>query len=407
MLLFLRNQKIQFALLQWAFWSTWSSFASFYVFYFSEQGYSSTNIGLFLSIMTLMGLIGQLFWGYICDLKRTIKRVFIFCITIIALIILLFPYYQNAYLIMLAMGGIGFLWTAQQSIIDSWILQSSTELRENYGFTRAWGSLGFALIAVIFGKVIQMYGWNIIFIGYPLLSLLIIIIASKIEDGYQKDLLTANQNEKSVVVNPFLLFKNFEYIYLLIIATLIFMPNTIMISFLPMFLKNVGGTTSHQGLALFFIAISEVPTLLLSKQFIIKYNYRVILLFSAIFYIVRLTLLSLATSPAMIIGVGMLQALSFAVFLPTVRYSINQIAPDSLKTTAQTFATCSYLGLGGVLANSLGGVAIDYFGVRVLLYACIGIIAIVIAILLVTIIINKEFKVKEVSIEESLSKEAV
>ncbi|WP_141677943.1 MFS transporter [Orenia metallireducens] len=82
--------------------------------------------------------------------------------------------------------------------------------------------------------------------------------------------------------------------------------------------KNVGGTTSHQGLALFFIAISEMPMLFLSKKFIIKYKYRVILLFSAIFYIIRLTLLSLATSPIMIIGIGMLQALSFAVFLPTI-----------------------------------------------------------------------------------------
>jgi len=389
LLSFFRSEKIKFSLLQGFFWSAWGSFASFYVLYFHDQGYSSTNIGIFLSVMTFMGLIGQLFWGYICDLKKTIKKVFIFCVISVALIVFLFPYYKNIYLIIIAMGGIGFLWTAQQSIIDSWILQGTENLRNNYGFTRAWGSAGFAVTAVLFGKLIENYSWDIMFKGYALITFLVVLTALIIKDGYQLENIYVDQNNGVGSLELMSLFKNFEYLYIVLISTMIFMTHTAMINFLPVILSSVGGGSKHQGFALFFIAMSDVPTLIFSKKFIIKYHYKKLLLVAAFFYFLRYTLLIFASSPEFIIVIGILQSLSFAVFLPVIRYPINQISPNKLKTTAQTFAACSYLGLGGIIANSFGGLIIDNFGIKKMLFSCIIIIIIVI-ILLISSIFKKE-----------------
>ena len=137
----------QFSLLQAFFFSAWAAFAGFNVYYLREAGFSNTEIGFAMSVMMGMGVLGQTFWGYVCDRFRSVKRVFIFCMVLLATTIALYPFNASIVTVTLSMGLIGFLWMPQQSIIDSWIFASSKELGRNYGFMRAWGSLGYALVA--------------------------------------------------------------------------------------------------------------------------------------------------------------------------------------------------------------------------------------------------------------------
>ncbi len=358
----------KFSALQWFFWSSWGTFGAFNVYHLGEQGLSNSLIGIMLSVMTLSGIVGQYLWGYACDRLRTTKKVFIFCFGALAIIIFFFPtYLVSPVRIGIALGLIGLFWAAQPSIIDSWTVETSPQMARNYGFTRAFGSVGFAIIATFFGRVIDLYGWNVMFYGFAILALITMFIASTIEDGHLR-----TANAVSQRVDPKKLFKNTEYVLLLVAATVIFIGYQSTMMFLPAILRSVGGTPADQGIAMSINAISEMPLFLLSVWYLRRFRPPLLLFCSAAFYVLRIFVLSQAASPQMVISAGLLQSMSFGIFLPTMVYYIKLIAPDGLKTTAQTIATGSYFGIGGVLGSVLGGRTIDAFGVSVMLYGALG-----------------------------------
>ncbi len=67
------------------------------------------------------------------------------------------------------------------------------------------------------------------------------------------------------------------------------------------------------------------------------------------------------------IAACLLQGLSFAIFLPSARLHVSSLAPEGLKTTAQTVAMAFYFGVGGILSSFFGGIFIDARGIKSLL----------------------------------------
>lgn len=369
----LKRQIIQYSLLVLLYYCTTCVFNSFFVYYLKTKGYKNTNIGIVLLINIICSIIGQYFWGYICDIKRTIKKVFIFCMFLLILCVFLVPrIVTNISLILLLSGMIGFLQGPMPAIIDCWILQSSKEIEVYYGFIRAWGSIGFAIVANFFGGLIYKYGWQLMFKSFAIFAALAIAITIFIKDSYRYDYNSSNCNYK--VVNPLILFNDSRYTFLIIISILIFIPEQVCSLYLSIIIKNVGGTPKDLGIALFANAMWEIPMLFLFKYLIKKFKADSLILISAFFYFIKIVVLIFCINPTMIIYTSIFQAVSFAIYLPASKYYINKIAPYNLKTTAQTVATACYVGISGLITSYFGGVILDKFGVIVLLKiaACIG-----------------------------------
>lgn len=363
------NTIRKFSLLQAFFFSAWAAFAGFNVYYLREAGFSNTEIGFAMSVMMGMGVLGQTFWGYICDRTRSVKRVHILCMVLLATTVSLYPLNRTIVSVTLSMGIIGFMWMPQQAIIDSWIFASSAHLARNYGFMRAWGSLGYALVALIFGRAIELFGWNIMFVTHVFLAAVTILIAVTLKDAHKA---RSSKQEDSPIktataarsVNPLELFQNKEYVFLLLASVLLFIPNRLAVQFMPEMIRFVGGTPTHHGVSLFINAVSEVPILFWSTYFLARFPSRLLLVFASIFFPVRLTLLFFASTPGAVMAASVFQGLSFGVFLPTIRYFINEISPNHLKTSAQSIATASFFGVSSVVGSFLGGYVIDTFGMR-------------------------------------------
>lgn len=395
-----KKQITKFSLLQWAFWSSWAIYGGYLVYYLTDMGYSNIEIGTIISVRTAMGLIGEPILGYLSDIYNTNKLLFILGMIVIALVVLPFPYY-NWWLILLATAIIGFFWAPQQSILDSWILKSSEKLAHNYGFMRAWGSLGFAIVVVIFGKALDIFGWGILFVAHAILLIITAIIAFyihdaphynekpsnknniidqeyKTEEKYNQDINNkeinnqekyyndASINTEKVNRNPLILFKNIEYTMILISSILVFIPANIIFIYLPNFIKGVGGTTTLLGIVLFLNAISEAPIFFIGKKMLIKFKPIPLLLIATIFYLIRIIVVYEAVSQINFLLFGVLQSMSFGVLLITARFHINNLAPEHLKTTAQSVFTMSIFGIGGIFASLFGGAIMDIYGMTVL-----------------------------------------
>lgn|GEM_PF-517550 len=420
-----KKKFAQFSALQWTLWSAYCTFGGFIAFYLTENGYSNTGIGLAFSALTFTGVLGQLFWGYICDWKRTTKWVFIICTLAMILVVLPFPLFDTLPLVIMGFGLFGFVWNTLPPVLDSWVLQSSEKMSKNYGITRAAGSVGFAIVASFFGTMIETFGWNVMFTGFAVLAGTTVLLAlftedsyarvefidgSGVEDGYgfdseeeaeiaREELKGEGEGEERP--HPLTLFQNFDYVFLIIVSFILFLPFHVVMRFMPVIIKSVGGTPADQGLTMFVTAISEVPLLLASKYLLERYRPKPLLIVATTFYTLRIALLILAGTPQFVIAVGALQSLSFGVFLPTTRHYINDLAPKGLKTTAQTIAGGIYFGVGGILAGVLGGMILDRFGVRPTLIA--GVCLSSLAVLLLVLKLLREANVQTGSLSKKLA----
>lgn len=66
----------------------------------------------------------------------------------------------------------------------------------------------------------------------------------------------------------------------------------------------------------------------------------------------------------MIVVGGLFAPGYFALFFSALRYRISRIAPNHLKTTAQSGITIAFSGISGVIAGSLGGYLIETIGIN-------------------------------------------
>jgi predicted MFS family arabinose efflux permease len=384
----------EFSFLQFFFWSSWAVYGAYLVYYLSDLGYSNMRIGTLMSLRTFMGLIAPPIVGYICDRLENRKMVFIIAMSLMGLVITPLTFYGD-FMLAVSIGIVGFLWEPQQSVLDSWILETSVHTAHNYGFMRAWGSIGFAIIVTVFGQVIDKFGWQVHFLSYGVIIFIVVIIALNIKDNSYSELqqkeddlegieaeevktealkLGADKKVESELdeKNIMRLFKNKDYIFILFITLLIFIPNQMIFVYLAPIIKSVGGDSTDLGYMFFFNALSEAPIFFAAKYFLEKYKTNSLLLFSAFFYLIRFIVAAAATSPVYFLFFGMLQSLSFGVFLVTVRYYVKLVAPAALKTTAQSIAMMSAFGAAGIIGSLLGGYLIDNYGMAVMFNVTIG-----------------------------------
>ena len=400
----------EFSFLQFFFWSTWAIYGAYLVYYLTDLGYSNMRIGTLMSIRTFMGLIGPPIIGYICDRLESRKYVFIISMFLMAVFVAPLTFYGDL-MLAITIAVVGFLWSPQQSVLDSWILETSDHTAHNYGFMRAWGSIGFAIIVTVFGQVIERFGWRAHFLSYGVIVFIVIIIALNIKDNSYSDLHQKKvEKDKETEIktedlklnkaeevegelddkNVMRLFKNPDYIFILFITMLIFIPNQMVFVYLAPIIKSVGGNSTDLGYTLFFNALSEAPIFFVAKYFLEKYKTNSLLLFSAFFYLVRFIIVAAADSPVYLLFFGMLQSLSFGVFLVTVRYYVKLVAPAALKTTAQSIAMMSAFGVAGIIGSLLGGYLIDNFGMPVMF--SVGITLSSLAVLVLVFVVIRDRK---------------
>jgi len=374
------------------------------------------RIGTLMSIRTFMGLIGPPIVGYICDRLESRKTIFIISVFLMGVFVTPLTFYGDL-MLAVSIAIVGFLWEPQQSILDSWILETSAHTAHNYGFMRAWGSIGFAIVVTVFGQVIDKFGWRVHFLGYGVIAFIVVVIAFNIKDNSYSDLQQKeelktetknNKQNKNIITedmelaaakdvevelddkNIMLLFKNPDYIFILFITLLIFIPNQMIFVYLAPIIRSVGGDSTDLGYTLFFNALSEAPIFFVAKYFLEKYKTNSLLLFSAFFYLLRFIIAAAATSPVYFLFFGMLQSLSFGVFLVTVRYYVKLVAPAGLKTTAQSIAMMSAFGAAGIIGSLLGGYLIDNYGMQVMFRVGISLASLAVLVLVFVVIRNQK-----------------
>jgi len=360
--------------LQFIFWATFAAYYPFTVVFLQAKGFNNTTIGTILSINSFIVIFAQPFWGMVSDRLRSVKKVFLFCMIVAALIIQFFPFISSVIGMTLLLATLTMFESPLSPLMDSWVIQEIRNEQDlSFGNIRLWGSLGYSLFAYILGILVDRASMRYNFIIFAIMTAIVILLTRNIKDEATASTISLKDMKISKLL------KNYSYITFLLFSIVIYIPHKASYSFLPNLLIAVGGSPGSQGIASAVMAFSEIPLFLASHKLLKRYKPIHLILASAVFFLLRQVTYLTATTPEQVIWAQVFHGPSFALFLNGAVYYIDSLAPDELKSTAQTLATSLYGGVSGILANYGGGWVIDNLGIRKL-YS-IGIWAIIIVTL--------------------------
>lgn len=390
----MKNKITQFNCLFGFLGITTCIYSTFIMPYLRAKGFTVTELGVFSSINITLSIFGQFIFGYLCDATKTIKKIIIFNIITLFMIALTMQLNTNTALIVGFIAAFGFFQGPLSVLCDSWVLSSEKTISQSFGSIRAWSSVGWALCAILMGTVIEKFGWKVFFLCYMIMLLVTLTVILNIADIH-KSKKPSNKDEK---INPFTLFKDYRYLFIVIIMLLLTTTHQTM-SFLYVKINNLGGNSKHIGISSFVMAISELPIFFSSKYIVKKFRLTSLLIFCSGMYMIRMLLLSISSSYIQVIALGILQMVTFAVYVIGYKFFIADIAPSNLQVTAQSVAA-SICAIGSIIFSSVAGYLIDKHGINALF--TIGVVTSAVAmgfLLLYTVLIRRN-KLKEVKINE-------
>ena len=107
------------------------------------------------------------------------------------------------------------------------------------------------------------------------------------------------------------------------------------ITFLGVTIKSMGGGDSLIGLAATIAAVAEIPFMFFSGRMMRRMGMQRMLWVSMFFFTLRIGLYGFMPVPAWAIGINLINGPSYVFFWNSAVNYANQMAPDSLKATAQ------------------------------------------------------------------------
>jgi PPP family 3-phenylpropionic acid transporter len=283
----------------------------------------------------------------------------------------------------------GVTWMPLEALLDTWILSTDDLPHSDYGSIRSGGSLGFSIITLFFGSLIVRFGFKVSPMAFILSGSLLFFLA-----------LTTNTHTRKAPTRMGLrqvrlLLSNKKYIALLGLSILIFIGHMGINNFYIYVVNRVGSNESLIGQAAALAAFVEIFGFYLAGKLQKKIDPMLLMIAIAIGSFCRIFFLAHSYSLLGILLTAAIQGLTFSLFLGTFKIYISEITPISLLASAQTLGASTYFGISSILANIIGGILIDDYGIESFYNSLIIIALVAIVYSLALYAANRFYKARE------------
>lgn len=334
-----------------------------------SKGVSATTLGTILASGVVAGLIGYNVLGYISDKIRRFDLIILFLYTTGFLCMAVIENTTAILVIFIAYMVYGFASTPIDGIIDTWTIESYQDntIKRYFGIIRSGGSLGYSIAIITSGLLISnadhfqniipfSYAAGLLCIGYMLYM--------KANRNINKFYGAQKKEKQNLWGNIKELFAVKQYSFLLAICLLLHIPINIITLFTPYLFYSLGGGSRDQAIFAGLGAMFEIPFFFISSKLLSKYKTHFLILLSSFAVVIKILIFITADSPSMLLVASIFSTIEFAIFYPAIRFEVSKVAPEHLKTTAQTVISVFYSSIPQILASLIGGRMIEWIGVH-------------------------------------------
>lgn len=332
-------------------------------------GFSSSQVGIIVSIPSILGIVFVPIWGLLSDLMN--KQKLILWINVLVSLLCAGIYTITKSFLAVFIVAI-FLEMFRNSILpltDTITTAYCEKTNKNYGNIRVIGSLFFAVASFLCGQLIKATNNDLMFFYVFIVSMIGCLIITP-------TLPTLESNTKPEKVNlkqdlP-LLFKNKAYLLILLCGICVNSLTEAMASYQGIHLINLGAGSDLVGLLTVFMVLPELFFMVKTKSLLEKYGMVKMISFASIALILRWVVYLFTSNPLIFMIATSMHGVAISIIIICSFDFIGKVVDKKLYTTSMTVYSFT-IGISYSLMKLLYGGLIDMFGIKSIFIFSIGV----------------------------------
>lgn len=364
-----RNNGAVTILVQILYWMIFCTVYSYSTFYLKQAGHKSGSIGIIIAIASVLSITIQPILGTLADKGGTkrLKQIIISILLVGALLMLIAMVFNQTFWLMTVLYLLTItLVVTLQPLINAFVMTRIIQSKKlNFGITRAFGSLSFAIQSSLLGVLIGLFSAQMVpFMGVVLFGLCALAVFILPVNPASQTVHTHAQAHTRKEGHFFNKYPTF--IMILFGVSLLYAFHTMANIYLIQIVQNVNGNELQFGKALTIAAMSELPTMLAFGFLLKKFDCGKLFIASGLFFFIKSILMAFATNITMLYIAQGFQFLSFALYVPASVSYIHDRMTEFDKVKGQSYLIASTT-FGGIIGSIGGGWVIELLGVHQML----------------------------------------
>jgi PPP family 3-phenylpropionic acid transporter len=321
-------------------------------------GFGGTQIGALSAARSLVMVLFSLLWGVLADRFQTRRPIYLLCSFLSAFAWALFLA-TTAFWPMFAVTILYVVFYAPLiSFLEAATMDVLAQRKQAYGSVRAWGSIGFILVVLILGALIDRF---------PIRWILVLVLVGSLLQAVAALGMPGGSGSHRRIRSPaFGKLFNLPTAIFLVCGFLMLVSHGAYYGFFSIHLETLGHSRTFIGFAWALASTAEILVMVKSEALFKRFSLESVLLGSFAVAGLRWLLLYVASAPALILAAQLLHAVTYGAFHMASILYIDRLAPEAGKTFGQAVNNAVQYGLGlmcGFLAN---GLLYERFGSRTL-----------------------------------------
>ncbi len=376
-----KTLNIEYSWLHGTHWMYYGIVGSFAAVFLLGNGYSNGTIGVILALANILAVVIQPIVADIADKSSTIASIKVTQIMTVGITILtsalLLMKGKTLLLSFLFVMLLGWFNSIQPLLNSLAFALENSKVHISFGVARSVGSIAYAIICAVLGKMVDAFGTDTIPISAVIALILffggLVIIkrhylkACKINGvaGEIRPETDANDDYERISLGDFVK-RNKAFIAMVMGVAALFYGNAVLSNFMIQVVTEIGGNETDMGGILGVMATLEVPTMVFFDRINRRFTCKTLLKLSAIGFTLKIFLCYVAKSIFMLYVAQTVQVIAFALLLPAMVKFIDEIMEKGEAVKGQAMFTASTT-VGCVVASLTGGWIIDVSSASMLL----------------------------------------
>lgn len=338
------------------FYAALACLVPFMSLYYQQRGLTGSQIGVLSGLIPLITLASSPLWGGIADATRRHRAVLLLTIAGLWLSVLALFFATSFTGLLLAVIAYAMFVGPIVPLIDNAVLTILGERRSDFGRVRLWGSVGWGLAALILGLFLERAGLSWSFYGFLLFMGFTFVVSSRLP------MRIASTTHHRYTTGLGILLRQGRFLLLLFVAIIFGINLGVLLSFLFLYIDELGGSRTLMAVSLTITTVAEIPFWFLSGRLLQRIGPNKMILLALAATAGRMFALASMQSPWLLLPISLLHGPMYTLMWAAGVAEADAAAPEGLGATAQSLFSAASLGLGAALGGFLGGPAYEALG---------------------------------------------
>ena len=331
-------------------------FSPYFALYLQSLSFSAWDIGLLMSQMQLMRVLGPYLWGALAD--RLGQRLMIVRVTgAVALLAFTAVFFSNGFTgLLLAMTVFALFWAASLPLVEALTFDHLREDPARYSGIRLWGSVGYIIAVLATGVALDYLAIGSLLWASILALTVIVLCTLRLPEA-----LVHRPVGEAPPVGPIV--RQPRVLALLAASFAMAAAHAALNIFFAIFLASHGYSKAMVAALLGLGVIAEIGVFLFMSRAMRRYGVRTILLASYAAAVARFVMIGEGVDVlAILLLAQVLHGLTFGACHAAAITAINGWFPGATRSRGQALYASLSFGAGGFVGGLISGWSWDHLG---------------------------------------------